>query len=519
MKHLTKIGILLIGILILLQNCEKDFNPTKNEEHNKNIHKIDIYSYPDLINYLGNVKTSFVLDKPLNNIQKSNETNSIFYDTQMIIDSIGEENFTLQLITDVDYSNLYFDTMVVKQDSTQSLNYLAYFSRYKPDIQWLIDNNFNLSLDNYSGVIETLDIDGDIVSQLYFENGQEIDDSNKSNNNTNYNTKGCWVDVTRNRTCGFNSGPHDSTCYTFTYTSICSGSGIVGMSPSEGPILGGGEGGGGGGFSDEQQELVDYNMLYNNTIVERDTTFKGSKLECIYKKLKTSNSPFFNKLIGLFEGEDKMLKFAIGDTPNNMPAITRGSGDQQFTITFSDEVENYSNLEKMVIVTHEIMHAYFLSSMEEIGYVYFDENDIARYTNEVQALNGTFPANTALNSLPFAERMAVFINDFLINNPNSIQWQHELFNANIFDAGIYRERLKDIIENTHSFDEDESPVIAQTLNNLSQNWENITYINFSWLGLESTQDFAQNFPNNSSELEQHNLIIDFMRDNGNKNCN
>lgn len=258
-------------------------------------------------------------------------------------------------------------------------------------------------------------------------------------------------------------------------------------------------------------------------IVKKDSSFANTKLDCVYENLKLNNS-FFNSLNNTFDGvKGNALYFNITNIPDtNIFLMTRGFGGNRFAISGAPQINNYSNLFKMLGLTHELIHARFYYSLELAGLLSYDING--------DALLDTSNGNMNLNLVHFdaladeAERLRILINQFNIscglpNSPISQNnWCHALFNSASFDANVYRTKLKDMLFEKGDWDNQPPAFINHMAATLGTNWKNKLSEYMSWFGLNDTPGFSQFLIANNLSEQQFQDIIYYTRDNANKNC-
>ena len=211
------------------------------------------------------------------------------------------------------------------------------------------------------------------------------------------------------------------------------------------------------------------NMLIDK--IWKDLSFVGTQLECVHDRLvNDSGDNFYKTMIETFaENDFEIVNFEIGDTANGHWAITKGhiqnttdpfadsnpftdllpylDGFDVYTITMSNGVETSSNLFQTLMLTHEMMHVYMLNSLDNWGYIVYDDNDNPKLN--INCVNGIDYSGLDLNWLTIQQRFVAIICAFMQNNTLTEQWLHELFNVWTFDITTYRDKIKEILLNNH----------------------------------------------------------------------
>jgi len=236
-----------------------------------------------------------------------------------------------------------------------------------------------------------------------------------------------------------------------------------------------------------------------------DETFKDSVTKCIHDLLK-SNSNFYSDMLSNFSSDNarSVLELKIGTTINGDWGITSGSPDneQEFSITTSSIIEsNSSNLMKKVTLSHELIHAYMFSSLENWGLINYDVS--GEPILNVVCVGGINYINLNLNTLDAKDRFIAIICAFNQNNTLSEQWTHDLFNVWIFDTNTYKDKLKDLLINSHNWNGENSAFKNEAISVFGvSNWIEEVANAVSWIGLEGTQEYSSYFSSYTNPLEQ-----------------
>ena len=109
-------------------------------------------------------------------------------------------------------------------------------------------------------------------------------------------------------------------------------------------------------------------------LVFKEESFKNSNLDCMHKKLMETDN-FYSEMISKFyENNGTIITYEIGNVPVGDWGATKGSFDNlgEMSVTFSHDVNNYSDISKKVTLSHEIVHAYMFNTLEEWGFITFD---------------------------------------------------------------------------------------------------------------------------------------------------
>ena len=223
-----------------------------------------------------------------------------------------------------------------------------------------------------------------------------------------------------------------------------------------------------------------------------DETFKDSETQCIHNLLKT-NSEFYNNMLSNFSSEDArgVLVLKIGSTLNGDWGTTLGSYNNynEFVITTSNNIEDSSNLKRMVTLSHELIHAYMYSTLEFWGMI--DYNVDGEPLLNLVCLNGVNYNDLNLNTLDEKDRFVAIMCAFNQNGTLTQQWTHDLFNTWTLDTNTYRNSLEELLINAHDWN-NENIVFKNEAISLfgSNNWIEKIAEAISWIGLENTQEYT-----------------------------
>ncbi|WP_299673038.1 hypothetical protein [uncultured Polaribacter sp.] len=184
-NNLIKLGIFLFGISLFLFNCEKDEN-THQKHLTAQINYLQIEELPDVksvlseLNNLGSSKNRSTISKSMNTDFGALNLNNILE----YVNNDGK--FTYSFLIDKDYSNdsayTFENLHLVK---TQN-GYFGYILKWEPNEQWIEANDFNFSIQNFTGTQTHYDLDYNIIQIAEFSNGQIVNNlvgSKTSNRN------------------------------------------------------------------------------------------------------------------------------------------------------------------------------------------------------------------------------------------------------------------------------------------------------------------------------------------------
>ena len=228
-----------------------------------------------------------------------------------------------------------------------------------------------------------------------------------------------------------------------------------------------------------------------------DPSFVGTKSECVHKKLMLDQTNFYSQMLLKFNSTTKSnLTFKIGNNQNGEWGITRGTPNSinNYEITVNNNVENGSNLMRIVVLSHELIHAYMLNALEDTGVITFNVNGQPLLsTGTLNCTPGTNYNNVNLNSLPTDERFVALLCAMEQNGVltvNNEQWTHQLFNSATFNITTYRQNIENMIFNTHDWDNETSTFKNQAINTWGTNWRRDLSTAVSWIGLEKIAEYG-----------------------------
>lgn len=249
MKNLDrKLLKLLMGtILIFISSCDVNIIEPESKIGKPWIEKISVTDDNLLLQLLGKVSTL-----PSNSSARTLSSNfgdiSLTEATKVYDDSTETVRYTLNIVEDesqifIDSGKVLFENLIIKYHENETTTYIL---QYEPDSSWIF--NKNRSISNFNGYIRQLNLNKDILTETYLQNGTAIGDVDISGRkNETYSC--CWETNYNNATgteflvidCG--SGGY---YYVFrTKDSNCGGGGGTGSESPSNPD-GGGVGNSGG---------------------------------------------------------------------------------------------------------------------------------------------------------------------------------------------------------------------------------------------------------------------------------
>lgn len=247
---------------------------------------------------------------------------------------------------------------------------------------------------------------------------------------------------------------------------------------------------------------------FKNQIILDSSFVNSPKIKCLYDKLvKATNNNLFKDMISLFsKSTNKFIKFSVGNAYGDF-GITNGNINipHDYNIIIDSTMENYSNLANITSLCHELIHAYMFSSLEDGGYITFDQNGQPKLIGNINCNNSS---SININTLTTNQKFEVLI--CALNNSNNLdnQWSHELFNSNVFSSQDFRISLSNFLQINHDWNNETAIFQSQCVSTFGQsNWINETAVTASWIGLDLTSGFNNYLSNYNSN--QQNFITNF----------
>ncbi len=224
-----------------------------------------------------------------------------------------------------------------------------------------------------------------------------------------------------------------------------------------------------------------------------DTSFNNTLLKCQLDNLKL-RSPFFNELLNTFDGvAGNALTFKIGSVQNGTAGVTKGWGGNRYEIIIPKEIDTSSNLIRILILTHELIHARMFYSLERAGVLHFDSNGDPL----LDSIAGLSSTQVNINTLSEADRFRLIIkryNDtYVANGWPQEQWTHALFSLAYFDNGnTYRQKLAQLLYENGNWEIQPAQYKLFLQNSfVSSDWEYSASTCISWEGLQATDGYGQ----------------------------
>ncbi|WP_034061171.1 hypothetical protein [Lacinutrix jangbogonensis] len=264
---------------------------------------------------------------------------------------------------------------------------------------------------------------------------------------------------------------------------------------------------------------------YPNSIVLDSTFNNNPKAKCVYNKLKNLSDTVFKDIISNHFGSQftRDIKFEVGNIPaqlGNTDAFTYTNYDVNNLVIASGDImtirvsptflQNASAIEIALTLIHESIHAELMDRFIQLGLV-----------NNVTTLGAIVFNNGNTNVFTLSD--VIFNQLLIIYNaypPNSNgQWNHDLFNAL-----SYRTKMAQNLVSVHPWLHDSSDDFLTNVNGDNLNLYGDFTINelmdyITWIGLEETEDFANNIESVPLELTKKNFVETAARTYYTKNCN
>lgn len=158
-----------------------------------------------------------------------------------------------------------------------------------------------------------------------------------------------------------------------------------------------------------------------------------------------------------------------------------------------------------------------LDTLEDWGYLTY-------YPNGDPKLDFVCPSginyNTInLNNLSDEDKFVALICAMNNNGTLTTQWSHELFNTSTFNATIYRQKLENLIFNSHDWDSENQSFIDNVKNLFGNNWKSEISKAVSWIGLEKTDGYSDYINNYGTNVQQFIYIQQIRNNISNLNSN
>ncbi|MBO6185479.1 MAG: hypothetical protein J6O88_12450 [Chryseobacterium sp.] len=254
---------------------------------------------------------------------------------------------------------------------------------------------------------------------------------------------------------------------------------------------------------------------FNPPLIIIDNSLNNSKLKCILEKISgdsqlgdasltlpnnTANDNFIQKMLRNFNGTNQpTLNFKLAPILSNGEWAITGNIDGSYEITTEQNVEDGSNIMKIVTLSHELIHAYMFNYLQGLGIIYFDGS--GEPIIDIVCSNNVNYNNVNLNSLNEKDR---FVALFCAMNQNGTlpEWSHEIFNSpNSFGVNSYRTILEQYL-NTYDWDSENINFKNEAFSIFGNNWKTELSKAVSWIGLENTADYNNYINNYSSSVSK-----------------
>lgn len=243
-----------------------------------------------------------------------------------------------------------------------------------------------------------------------------------------------------------------------------------------------------------------------------DLTFINSpKIKCVYDKMISgTNTNFFKQMLQKFNNNtNKTLTFKVDNLPQPNTglhdwAITDGNSNNPniYSITTDSNLENQSILQIMGTLCHELIHAYIFDSLQDYGYLSFNQNGNLQFN--LSSLNCNYNSSTNFSTLSNQQSFEAILCALNNNNIPTQSWSHDLFNSINFDINLYRTNLEQFLCENHDWDNENLVFKNQMIAIFGVNWKHEVAKAISWIGLESTLDYPSyisSYPANTPKQE------------------
>jgi hypothetical protein len=271
----------------------------------------------------------------------------------------------------------------------------------------------------------------------------------------------------------------------------------------------------------------------------KGNNFVGTEIDCIHNMLmQDTENNFYQQMVNTFATNDfEVLRFDIDDTMSQGWGATVGhemntspwGGFDFYNIAISDNIANSSNISQMLTLSHELIHAHMMNSLDNWGYIYYDANGIPYLNHTTINCDTDVDYNGInLNSLNIQERFVAIICAFNQNNTLSEQWMHQLFNMWNFDVNVYRDKLYNLLLDEHDWNNEPISFRAPLELKFGSQWKEKASEYLSWKGLEATTAFTTWAQENGIDpaLNENGDVVDqtfaevifHIRTQGKKDC-
>jgi len=260
--------------------------------------------------------------------------------------------------------------------------------------------------------------------------------------------------------------------------------------------------------------------------------FEDTNVDCIHDNFKPNqengtNNNLYQKLISNFRSSTNnhlVLKVGNvgadwGQTSGNWTnSANNGNNDllDFYEITISDQInQNGSNLALLVALTHELIHTYMFDTLSDAGFLTFDSitGEPIITSSELNQMNcnlGALPTNIILNDYSMAERFSILMCTMIYTGlAQNSDWSHSLFGNYNFSVNTYQQQLADFLLENHDWDSESNSFKNNAENIFGVDWKSEIAEAASWIGLESTNEYA-NYINQINNTIKQLYILDIQ---------
>lgn len=255
-------------------------------------------------------------------------------------------------------------------------------------------------------------------------------------------------------------------------------------------------------------------------IIIYDSSFQNTRLQCTYEaaELRSQNFRNLNNIFDL----DTIVRLTLHVDTLLIPgsfAITRGFNNFRYVITSDPGVDTASDIFRMTVLSHELIHAKLYYALELAGlmhYTYYGEPSL-------DTSNGALNTPLAnLSTLNEAERLRILIRQYNIScagTPGGMSnWAHYLFGTTTFNNQVYRNYLQQLLFEGANWSQEPPSYVQMMTNRFGVNWRQKVCEYLSWFGLRETPAFDQFLQTEGITEDAFETVIENIRLNANKNC-
>ena len=140
------------------------------------------------------------------------------------------------------------------------------------------------------------------------------------------------------------------------------------------------------------------------------------------------------------------------------------------------------------------MHAYMFNSLEAWDIIGFNVDGLPVILNDTNYCTPSYLSPISdLNTLSMQEKWKYLLCEIYLNNDNTFpdNWTHTLFNTSYFVLENYREKLEELLLNTHDWESEPDDVRLPMIQIFGVNqWKQKVAEYMSWTGLEMTDEYS-----------------------------